>query len=364
MTHPETPQPAGKGITDYNLNLAVGLVAIIGAVLFVGWRVGSLLLTPAPERGRVFVAYFDDAAGVQAGDAVRIQNRRAGEVTDVALIEHEGRVQVRVEFEIRPGTSSPWLTHAGIPTDSRITIQRPRAFGRPRVNISIGESSDEFIPEGGEWKRTRGARSESDLDIWEADRQRFEKQADDLFAYFENEEFVKQIKDGVAGIADTFRQLESTVESAFKDVADLGKNIDAARESLDELRQGIAEARPGMKDSFESAAVSTNIDDREFDRVLDGIAGFVSVLDELERTIVQNRKQAEDPGLQRQIRQLRRQSTQLRASWLLAEQDPSRGGGTLSWRRSRQHYHGGESATEFTDWAYNQAKRGGAKFED
>jgi hypothetical protein len=285
-------------------------------------------------------------------------------VTDVQLVEHEGRVQVRVEFEIRPGPSSPWLKTQMLPVDSRVSVRRPRAFGRPGLDIQLGTNEEEFIEDGEVWRRTRGARTASDLDVWETDRQRTEQQWGDALAHFEDEKLVASIKDGVAEVADMFDELERALAGAFPDAAALTANLESARDTLHGLNQDVASARPGLKASLDAAAEQTDMDDDVFERISAGMASFVSSLDALQAGIEQGSRQASDPSLSRQVVNLRRQSAQLRASWDESRKDPSRGGSMLSWRRSRQHFHGGESATEFADSAYNRAKRGGAEFPD
>jgi hypothetical protein len=361
MTETSTSKPR-----DVNriINLVTGLVVIVATVVWLGATFIPPLFKAPTEPGRKFVAYFDDAAGVQAGDAVRIQNRRAGHVTGVELAERDGQMQVRVEFTIRPGTSSPWLQTADIPADSRISVRRPRAWGRPRIDIRIGQSSDEIIEEGGEWTNTRGARTDSDLEIWEADRVRFHKNAEDMFAYFENEELVRQIKEGIAGAYKSLKEVESAVQDMSLDTGRINAEVADARKTLEELNTSLSGGRPELREGLEKAAEATDFDEGEFDRIGTWLANFNDTIAGLERTLEQNREQLTDPRLHRQVHDMRRQSAQLRASWVRSAEDPKHGGNMVSWRRGRHFFHGTESPTEIGDWAYNRARQAGAQFED
>jgi hypothetical protein len=356
--------PAADIAGERRLNFWVGIAVLALTACIVAYFTVAPMFETKPEPGRMFVAYFDDAAGIEPGDTVRVQNRHAGWVRDVQFIQHDGRLQVRVVFEIRPGPSSIWLKDHQFPADSRIRVQPGPSSRRPRLHISLGQNKEEFIEEGGEWRNARGARTESIFDVWERDRQRTDQQFADFFAHFEDEDFIRGIKDGVADVADLFDEFEAMFDGAFPDAIELTANLDAARDTLHGLRSDVSAARPGLHDSLQAAAAQSEFDDSVFDRVSEQLSSFVASLDAIQSGIEQGKRQAEDPSLGRQLLNLRRQSAQLRASWDESRKDPSRGGSMLSWRRSRHYFHGGESATEIADSAHNAAKRGGAEFTE
>src|SRR5690606_29506483 len=114
------------------LNLISGVVAVALIFLLIGVLVFALIPRAGFDTtGRRYVAYFEDASGLEAGDAVRIKGRRAGVVQSVSLAMRDGQPVNRVEFTINPGTGSTWLREERIATDSRIEVAVPRLFRRP-----------------------------------------------------------------------------------------------------------------------------------------------------------------------------------------------------------------------------------------
>lgn len=325
-------------MTERKLNLLSGALAVVAALALVGWFAVRPALEPAPEPGRRFVAYFDDAAGIETGDAVRIEGRRAGFVTDVTLAEHEGKLKVRIEFEIRPGSSSKWLNTEGIPADSRISVSQPGMFGRPQLVIAFGKS-DELVPEGGEWTRTRGASSDDELTVAKAGLEGFNRTLDQIHAFFDGDT-MSQVRAAVEDLLSNLRQTDQGLRDGFANAPAAANEMQELIERLDRLATDLKQA----DESLREAAERSDEMGKEAIEVLDNLdAQLADVLAQVRRAEEQTEEtneQYKSAQLHKQGLELRKFSAQLRRQMERAEGDPSQAGDTPNWRLSRKFFNG------------------------
>lgn len=318
-------------------------LAIVGALLL-WWGAGLLFSGPVVEP-RLFVAYFDESAGIREGDAVRIQGRRAGHVTDVTVVQHEGRAKARVQFAIAPGRGSPWLSElvdsGGVPSDSSIRIKPGSIRGRPQLVITIGDKDDELIPIGGEWKKTRSANEEDTFSQWQEDINRARDQVGEVVAFFDDEQW-KQLTDQLGALRDELEGVD--------------KNVGSIAERSDGLAEGLDEATKAMDSLVEELKARDTANRDDMLQLADSLAKAGAEMDDLHKQLTEAAEQielmyeqssdalntSESKQLQKTGRDLRSMASRLRASMERAVLDPSRAGDMPPSRFWRPYFHGGE----------------------
>lgn len=357
---------------DRNPNLITGWIAIVlvvGIALFFGIRE---LLKPPPGQAKRYIAYFEHAGGVEVDDAVRIKGRLAGRVTDVQIVQHEGKAQVRVEFEISPGGSSEWLKTQEIPADSRISISVPTLRGRPTLVVRIGSDPDNFIAAGGEWTNAQGAAAKDMYTTLVENFERVDRAVAEYSAFFGDEEAVAALKDQTRQIRETLQEIDGKLEMDMESLAGIAEALDQLRSGLDEatrsmraqhevqggaLGSGLAALVPGGPDfagKVQQNIRRLNASVASADSGLDKLAeamhgnpeqgqapdGLVGSVQRFESALVQGNDQLQSAGLGKLAKQLRRMSAELRASTELGAGDPSKFGANLPWRKFRRYYNG------------------------
>ncbi|MBZ0135114.1 MAG: MlaD family protein [Planctomycetes bacterium] len=319
--------------------IAMGLIAGLVVWMVVGWIFSGPVVEP-----RVFVAYFENTAGLREGDAVRIQGRRAGYVTNVTVVQHEGRAMARVEFAIAPGTGSPWLQEmvdtGGLPADSSISVRPPGMRGRPQLDIKIGEHSDKLIKVGEQWKNTKSASQEDTFSQWQEDLDRARAQFDDISAFFEDEQW-DAFNWQLADLRDTLENADADADSIVGKSAGLIEGLHEATRKMDEMSANLNARPPDSEGLVEFAdnlrQASAEIDDLE--RQLDEAADEIVRMRENSEAAL---TASESESLQKSVRDLRGMAARLRASMERAVGDPSRAGNLPPTRFWRPYYHGGE----------------------
>lgn len=353
-------------------NLLTGWIAIgLIAALALYFGISALLSPPAPVRKR-YVAYFDHSGGIEVDDAVRIKGRRAGRVTDVQLVQHEGRLQARVEFEIAPGTSSEWLKTQEIPADSRIAISLPTLRGRPTLIVNIGESSTEFIAPGGEWKNAKGVAAKDMYSTLVENFEKVQQAVDEYGAFFRDEARVQALKDQAAEIRAALERVDRSMEldtdalAGISDaLAELKQSLDQATESMRAqhiagggmLGRALAAITPGGPDfagptqrNLRQLNAGVSAADAGMDSAAKGFhgnpaegaepGGLLGSVLKLEKALDDGNKQLQSAGLGKLAKDLRKMSAELRASSELGAGDPSQFGGGLPWRKYRRYFNG------------------------
>lgn len=325
---------------DRKLNLISGGIVLGLVVAVVAWFGGGWLLKPAPEPGRRFVAMFDEAGGIKAGDAVRIEGRRAGIVTDVQLVHDDGRMRVRVEFEIRPGTSSKWLNTAQIPADARIEVAEAGMFGRPQLNIREGQSKTKFIEEGGEWTNTRGASTEDPVVQFRENVESFDKMLDQLDEFLAPGGDMDGIKSAVADLRVRVEDASNRTTQAMANAPEADRQLVLLKEDLEALGRRLAEADAGIAENLKALSQGGKSAEDAAAKMDEQLAEVLASTDRLRTAVADSgelltAKQAEGLGTE-----LRRFAARLRMSMEIAKADPSQAGDLPNWRLSRRYFNG------------------------
>jgi phospholipid/cholesterol/gamma-HCH transport system substrate-binding protein len=104
--------------------------------LVLAMLIGNVSLAPS----RNFYATFEDAVGVFKGDRVRLSGVEVGAVSDIRLIERDGRRLARVKFSVRDGVP--------VYRSAVIRIRYENIVGQRYLSIEEEPSSAQTAPEG------------------------------------------------------------------------------------------------------------------------------------------------------------------------------------------------------------------------
>lgn len=321
-----------------------GIALVVVALVLVGWAAGWFFSGPVAEP-RLFVAYFDESAGIREGDAVRIQGRRAGYVTDVTVVQHEGKAQARVEFAIAPGTGSPWLKEmvdtGGVPSDSSIRIRPAGMRGRPQLVIDIGKRSTERIAVGEEWKNTRGASEEDTFSQWQEDINRARSQIADLVAFFDDDSWSNLTRQ-LSQLRDSLESADSNISSVLDNTGELARNMDDTIRNLDNAVANLRDQAPESPEGLRAAEENLSRVAAELEEVHRQLVDSADQVERMREESEAARRSTESEELGKAGRELRAMAARLRASMARAESDPSRAGDLPPSRFWRPYYHAGE----------------------
>ena len=327
--------PADKSINRLTGWVVLGLVAALA--LFFG---GRALFKPAPEVRASYVAYFENAGGLKVGDTVRIKGRRAGTVTDLALVQHNGQARVRVEFVIAPGEGSQWLKDFdGLPGDTALQITTPKLRGNTQISIAVGKDTAHMIPSGGEVK---DARSEVAKDLMTEAREELEKfngYIDQVLAILDGPMMEKVTK----GVAEFAQRIEEINQRLAEDKLNLGAINQALVDAIDRLqalRRQVADAVSSTPAQIADLNKQVAQAEPQIDKAGKQVADVARDLGKLDSALSSLAGQVSGPSMQRAGEQLRRLSSQARASMETASSDPKTFGDMPPWRKHRQFYHG------------------------
>jgi hypothetical protein len=337
-------------VTERNVNVFTGLVvlAVVALLLIVGGLIPLLRGKPVPPK--TFIAYLDESGGIREGDAVRISGRRAGYVSNVTMMQHEGSIKARVEFVIQAGDGSPWLNElrdTGIPHDSSIRVRQARMLGRPRLEITIGQDTTQTIADGGEWNDARGAGGDDEFTGWQQDIDRARDQIARIVAVLDDRELFENLNSMLKNASAALRDVEATLARNTGFGTQLWDTLDSATRAMDEVTADLRQRREGEQpDSSLTSATEGLI---EFERQLAELDGHVA---DIEREIARIEEQTDgavdsfdSDELSKLGLELRRQAARLRSSMFTSVSDPKRFGDMPGWRQTRPFYHGGEPHT-------------------
>jgi ABC-type transporter Mla subunit MlaD len=334
--------------TDRKANLITGavvLAAIAGILIYAG--LNELLRIPE-EKKHAYVAYFENSGGLREGDRVRIQGRAAGTVTKVDVVNHDGRVVTRVEFEITPGTGSPWLTQmeraGGIPSDSTVTVRMPSMLGRPVLVISIGKDDANPIAEGGEWVNTTSANELDQLSQWGEDIDRAKTQIRTFNDFFEDDEKFAQLSKNLGDIADALEKADGVMADLEGRGAELDEGLTKAQQGMDEMRAGIEGSGDSTAKALGEVVEKTGKTAVQLDELAEDLSRAMKEVDRISGTLGDTVSDMEKSKLAKLGIELRRLSSSLRAGMAIAEKNPKEVD-LPNWRRSRPYFHGGEPTT-------------------
>jgi ABC-type transporter Mla subunit MlaD len=327
-------------LSDRWINLVTGALSLVVVAVVIASVAGILWPeNDVPDSARSFVAYFDDAGGIEPGDAVRIKGRRAGVVTGVELVIRDGRPMNRVEFLISPGTGSSWLATSGIPVDSRIEVNVPRMFRRPQLVITPGEEAEQ-ITEGGEWRNAKGRDSDDDIVRIKASLDQFGDAVTSFGEFLDDPEGMQEVEASLARLHENMVEIDERATSLMAGVGNTSGQLDNVREQLDALAADFVEARGTLGAELDKTAKGSEEAITAADSTAEQLARLVASVERFEAQTVDAQSGMERAGLATMGIELRRMAARLRASMEVAKDDPSQAGDMPNWRRSRKYFNG------------------------
>lgn len=313
--------------------LVLGLAFAAGAWVLLGWL---LRAAPAPEQ--TYVAYFENAGGLRAGDRVRTKGRSAGRVTDVRIVQHEGRTVARVEFAIAPGEGSQWLKETNLPVDTELRIQKPRLMGNTQLSISPG-SSKQTIADGGEVKRTVSDTGQDQLSQFKQELAKIQGYVDQGLTLLDGP-LLEQITSGLAELQRRAAQFEEMLAKGMDFATTIAPRLQEATDMLNDLRKQLegnsAEVSGNISKLGDNAAQA----DKAVAELSEKLAGYADAVAEVDHSIAGLRRQMESQAVTDAGKSLRRLSAQVRESMRVAVSNPAAFGDMPPWRKLRKHYHG------------------------
>ncbi len=327
-------------MTERKLNLITGVIAGAIIVVVVVFLIGILIPeSKRPESGRKYVAFFEDAGGIEPGDAVRIKGRRAGIVTAVEIVIRDDKPMNRVEFLIAPGTGSKWLEDERIATDSRIEVTVPRMFRRPQLVITPGDDPGE-IAEGGEWTNTKGRDSDGDVVKVKAMIDQVSEAVAGFNFFLDDPSGMKNVQDSIAQIRRNLQEVDTRTKSVLENTAGSGDQLDKVHEQLQALNERFAESRESIDTSLASLDDAGTNADKTVESINKELSRLTASIQEFEKASHDNRAQLETAGLDKLGVELRKFAARLRASMEVARADPAQFGDMPNWRKSRRYFNG------------------------
>jgi len=321
-----------------NLNLISGIAAIgLVVALAVSWIVGAVT-KPQQQDLQTYVAYFEDAGGIRAGDRVRIKGRTAGRVLDVRLVQHDGRTKVRVEVEIAPGSGSQWLKESGLPVDTQLRVQKPRLLGETQLVISPGQSA-ESIPKGGTITQTIDDNGTDQLFEFKAELARFNEYIDTALKVLDGP-MIQKLVDGMAELARRANEIDGMLERGAKFATEISPRLQQATDLMIDLRKDLDGQWASVAENVNSARDGAASMDSQVEGLAEKLGRLGESIASFERQVSSLGESMKSRQMLDSGRQLRRLSAQARASMDTANLDPKRFGDMPTWRFLRKHYHG------------------------
>jgi ABC-type transporter Mla subunit MlaD len=334
--------------------LALGIGALLLTVLGVVYFSVKPILNAPDEPPQRFVAYFENAGGIDMGDVVRIKGRRAGRVVGTEVVHRDGKVMIRVEFEIAPGSGSQWLKEGGIPSDSVIRVRQASIIGRPSLSITYGEN-EQPIAQGGEWKNAEGVSGEDRFESWLREIRKFDAAIDKYMGYVKPE-LIAEIKLGIAQLRLNIDKVRASVERGFEAAPEIVRGIDELSRAVARLNDEMRTNAPQISKNLES--LNNQLKDApEFTRKAQESIGKLSKdIAEISDTLAENATRAENGDLDKVLLEFRKFTAQLRGGAVRAEYNPKQAGDMPPWRLARPYFNGGKNALE----AAEIAEKGGS----
>lgn len=226
---------------------------VLGTFVLLFWgslQIGAFSSFFAPE-GRVFLARFDNVAGLDVETDVLMAGVAIGKVTRIELVGHQARVTLRI--------TDPALR---IPVDSVVTIRSHGLLGERVLEIVPGQSTRGLDP-GGVFTRTRAA---ADVDVLidrisgvAGDIQQVSATLRNVLGGPEGEEALQEV---LANTRAMSSHLRSIVENNEEGIERIVMNLDAFSSDLaelsDEHKEDVRVLLGGLRDA--SAKVNHALD--------------------------------------------------------------------------------------------------------
>jgi ABC-type transporter Mla subunit MlaD len=334
---------------DRKANLISGAIFLVLIALISGYLIINKLINIPAEPPRVYVAYFENSGGLREGDRVRIQGRAAGKVNSVEVVNHNGKVVTRVEFEVTPGTGSTWLTEmeraGGIPSDSTIGVKMPSFLGRPILVITIGKDDANPIGEGGEWLNTKSANQSDQVTQWGEDIERARVGIRSFLDFFEDREQFERLNKNLTDIADALEKADRAMAKLEGRGADVDKALDQMRTGMDDVRESLNGKGEAVAKDLPKFAEQTAETAEKFDAIADDLTRAMEEVERINTSLDGAVSNMEKSKLDEIGLELRRLSARLRAGLEIAEKNPKQFGDMPNWRRSRPYFQGGTPAS-------------------
>lgn len=334
---------------DRVLNLVLGAGLVVLAVAGGAYLALQPTVAAGTELPQRYVAYFDNAGGIEPGDIVRIKGRRAGKVVSTQVVRRDDRVMIRVEFEIAPGSGSQWLKQGGLPADSAIRVRTPSLLGRPTLSIEIGESS-EVIELGGEWRKAYSASQDDQFSQWLAKLREFDRAIDRYMGYVRPEQ-IAEVKVQVARIRAMLDSARRSVEGAVEYAPNLRQRIQELGRAVESMLAQVRESSAGVTTQVEALSDGLAKAPEQMASASSAVRDLGELLSRVNRGLDQLRGQIARGETTKALLGMRKFSAQVRAGAVRGEYNPKNAGDMPPWRISRRYFNGGDGALEAADTA-------------
>lgn len=334
---------------DRLLNLVLGSGLVVLTVAGGAYLALQPTVTAATEPPQRYVAYFDNAGGIEPGDIVRIKGRRAGKVVSTQVVRRDDRVMIRVEFEIAPGSGSQWLKQGGLPADSAIRVRTPSLLGRPTLSIEIGDSSD-VIELGGEWRKAYSASQDDQFSQWLAKLREFDRAIDRYMGYVRPEQ-IAEVKVQVARIRAMLESARRSVEGAVEFAPILRQRIQELGRAVESMLSQVRESSTGLTAQVEAVSDGLAKAPDQMANASSAVRDMGELLSRVNRGLDQLRGQITRGETTKAVLGMRKFSAQVRAGAVGGEYNPKNAGDMPPWRISRRYFNGGDGALEAADTA-------------
>ncbi len=256
---------------------AAGLAVLTAAVL-AAFNTDSL---PFVGGGDTYSAAFNDASGLQAENEVRIAGVKVGKVTDVRLTQHDGRPQVRVDFQVDSDVSFGTKTEATI----RIKTVLGQKF------LGLDPAGPGRMDPGQEIPRSR---TSSPFDV---------VQAVNGLADTVDKVDVKQLAKAFDVLSDVLKDTSPNVKGSLTGLSRLSRTVasrDAALRELLRRARGVTQVLADRDKQFQKLLSDGNLLLREVKSRRDAIHALLVNTDKLAKQlsglVTDNQKQL-DPAL-------------------------------------------------------------------
>lgn len=336
---------------DRGLNFWLGagtLVLVALAALYLALR--PVLNAPA-EPARKFVAYFENAGGINVNDVVRIKGRRAGRVSEVSVVRREGKTLVRVEFEIAPGSGSQWLKDGAIPADSVVQVKVPAVLGRPSLSVEIGSDGSSLIQEGGEWTRARGVSGQDQFQKLHEQLTSFDAVLDQLVGAISDKELIDNLKAQVGSIRKGLESAEANIAAGFAQSGDYDKQLEEASKALSQLNSDLKARTSEISERLGRIKDQTQNAPQAIADVSEKLSELRGQVEKFSTSIESSASLSEGSELGKVFAEFRRMAATLRASSDRGAANPKEFGNMPPWRLARPYFNGGKTALEAADKA-------------
>ncbi len=231
-------------------NIVAGILVLCLVVAVACWLIlRQQAASAAAAYGKRYVAYFDDSGRLAKGDVVSMAGRRVGRVISTGIVERQGRLQARVEFEITRG----WIYDQGVPVDSVLRVRAGGMVSRPGLVIRTGDS-DQRLSVGGDWPRAESLSNPDPLARYRDEIRAFDQGVDQFNAVVGNRQLFEDIKNYAREIRGQIeveggRLLEGLAAARriardiFNDPDSIQSAVEAVKAERDSITDGVRETK-------------------------------------------------------------------------------------------------------------------------